>query len=50
MGFRCPRCKKDFGLNHKEFSKHLLESPSCALITSFIIETIDEAINPSEDD
>lgn len=25
MGFRCPKCKKDFGSNKDDFQKHLLE-------------------------
>lgn len=49
MGFRCPRCKKDFGLDYEEFSKHLLKSPQCALVSSIIISAIDEAIQPNED-
>ena len=49
MGFRCPRCKRDFGLNHEEFSKHLLQSPQCALLSSLLISAINEAVKPDED-
>ena len=31
MGFRCPKCKKDFNRDQKAFRKHLGESIPCAM-------------------
>ena len=48
MGYRCPKCKKEFGLNKDEFTHHLLTNPSCALISSLLLSNIKEIVNQIE--
>lgn len=38
MGFRCPRCKKDFGNDRDAFQKHLFNNIKCAAKAISIIQ------------
>ena len=29
MGYRCPKCKLDFGSNQKKFNQHFLDNDEC---------------------
>lgn len=50
MGFKCPKCKKDFGHNHEEFTQHLLSSPQCALTSSMIFSKLQEVFDQIDDE
>jgi hypothetical protein len=50
MGYRCPKCQKDFGLNKDEFTHHLLTSPSCALEAALFMSNIKQALEQIESD
>lgn len=50
MGFRCPKCKQEFGLNQDEFTRHLLTNPICALSSSAILLQIQEIMKKIDSD
>lgn len=50
MGFKCPKCKQDFGLNQEALTRHLLTNPTCALTSSFILSTIQEVMEQLDND
>ena len=31
MGFRCPKCSKEFGLDQKKLNEHFEKNPECRL-------------------
>lgn len=37
MGFRCPNCKEDFGINKEEFNKHLEENEECLKVAGITL-------------
>jgi hypothetical protein len=45
MGFRCPYCQHDFGLNKDAFQKHLQDNPKCCaeawIYTDFVMDYVD---------
>lgn len=45
MGFRCPLCKEDFGINYEEFQNHLKNNSSCRNMSQGIKIMIDSAID-----
>lgn len=45
MGFRCPRCHKDFGIDKEELAEHIISTPACAIYAATVLSTIKEAIN-----
>ena len=40
MGFRCPRCHKEFGNNKQAFEDHLLLEPECGMVAELHITAI----------
>ena len=38
MGFRCPRCKADFGTDEAAFKKHLNENDACGVLAGSYIQ------------
>ena len=42
MGFRCPNCQQDFGLDKEKFDQHLQDNPKCNaeawIYTDFIMD------------
>lgn len=45
MGYRCPRCKKDFGNDRDEFQKHLSNNIACAVeAISIFHDRLEEAV------
>lgn len=44
MGFRCPLCHKDFGLDKEELVKHFISNPNCAIYATSVLSTIKETI------
>lgn len=45
MGFICPLCRKDFGLDQKAFKEHLDNSSLCSAMSTSMITTIKKAID-----
>ena len=45
MGFRCPYCQKDFGLDKEKFDQHLRDNPQCGaeawVYTDFVMDYVD---------
>lgn len=37
MGYRCPRCHKDFGKNKEAFEEHLYRNPYCHVDADFCV-------------
>ena len=48
MGYKCPTCKKDFGVNYKELQNHVLTNPLCALMMSSILKVLEEEFDKIE--
>lgn len=46
MGFICPYCRQDFGVNKEAFQKHLEENPKCHVevwaYTDFAMQCLDK--------
>lgn len=45
MGFICPLCRKDFGLDQKAFKDHLANSAVCSAVSTSMVTTIKKAID-----
>ncbi len=50
MGFRCPQCHKDFGIDKEALAQHILSTPVCAIYSATVLSSIKEAIDKIETD
>lgn len=45
MGFKCPKCHQDFGLNKEKLAKHFLSNPKCSVHASTLYSVLREALD-----
>lgn len=45
MGFICPLCRKDFGLDQKRFKEHLANSALCSAASTSVITMLQKKMD-----
>ena len=45
MGFRCPQCHTDFGMDKKALALHFMSSPICAIYSATLLSSIKKVVS-----
>lgn len=50
MGYRCPKCHKDFGMDKEALNTHFLENPQCSIVASTMYSMLRQALDSINND